>query len=109
MPSESNHIDNFFWRKENAFTADTSHMDTHWKQLREVLPGQPFIKTSGVVKLKKLLQYAAIVLMIAAISLLLFQFRQTGKQPAITHFKPDVVTEKKETNPPGRTPVNQAV
>jgi len=83
MQSESNHIDNFFRRKEAVSVADKSNVDTHWKQMQEMLRLQPARKTSKTINYKTFLQWAAIVLLIAAGLFLVFQNNKDNKNIAI--------------------------
>jgi hypothetical protein len=73
MQSESNHIDNFFRRKEAVSVADKSNMDAHWKQMQEMLRLQPASKTPKTINYKIFLKYAAIVLLVAVGLFLVFQ------------------------------------
>jgi hypothetical protein len=83
MQSESNHIDNFFRRKEAVSIADKSNVDAHWKQMQEMLRLQPAPKTSKTINYKIFLQYAAIVLLVAAGLFLVFQNNKDNKSITI--------------------------
>jgi hypothetical protein len=83
MQSESNHIDNFFRRKEAVSVADKSSADAHWKQMQEMLSLQPVPKTSTTINYKIFLQYAAIVLLVAAGLFLVFQNNKDNKNITI--------------------------
>lgn len=83
MQSESNHIDNFFRRKEVVSVADKSNVDAHWKQMQEMLRLQPAPKTSKTINYKIFLRYAAIVLLVAAGLFLAFQNNKDNKSIAI--------------------------
>ena len=79
MQSESNHIDNFFRRKEAVTVADKSNMDAHWKQMQEMLGLQPASKTPKTINYKIFLRYAAIILFVAAGLFLVFQNNKDNK------------------------------
>jgi hypothetical protein len=83
MQSESNHIDNFFRRKAAASVANKSNVDAHWKQMQEMLKLQPASKTSKTINYKIILQYAAIVLLIAAGLYPVFQKNKDNKSITI--------------------------
>ena len=83
MQSESNHIDNFFRRKEAVSIADKSNVDAHWKQMQEMLRLQPAPKTSKTINYKIFLQCAAIVLLVASGLFLVFQNNKDNKSITI--------------------------
>src|SRR6187402_120633 len=83
MQSESNHIDNFFRRKEAVSVADKSNMDAHWKQMQEMLRLQPAPKTSKTINYKTFLPYAAVVLLPVAVGLFLV-FQNNNDNKSIT-------------------------
>ena len=83
MQSESNHIDNFFRRKEAVSIADKSNVDAHWRQMQEMLRLQPAPKISKTINYKIFLQYAAITLLIAAGLFLVFQNNKDNKSITI--------------------------
>ena len=83
MQSESNHIDNFFRRKEAVSVADKSNVDAHWKQMQEMLRLQPAPRISKTINYKIFLQYAAITLLVAAGLFLVFQNNKDNKSLTI--------------------------
>lgn len=83
MQSESNHIDNFFRRKEAVSVADKSNVDAHWKQMQEILRLQPATKPSKTISYKIFLQCAAVILFIATGLFLVFQNNKDNKSIVI--------------------------
>jgi hypothetical protein len=112
MPSESNHIDNFFRNKEAATSADKSKMEQHWKQMQELLNIQPASKSATVINYKALLKYAAIVLLIASI---IFYIPTNKKETNNIAIEPSIKASSGQSAKTGiasnsdtivRTPVN---
>ena len=69
MASELQHIDDFFRKKNDVFSADVSSADLHWQQMNEVL-SQPVslpAKKPVTSALKPLLKYAAIVTFVSTL------------------------------------------
>jgi hypothetical protein len=73
MPSETNHIDNFFRRKESASTSDKSSMDIHWQQMQELMNIQPAAKPGKRISLRILLKYAALFIVIGSVAFFLLR------------------------------------
>ena len=87
MPSEFNHLDDFFRNKEEASAADLSRQDLHWKQMKELLATPP--STAARWRSSTLYWMAAaiaIVLLLTA-SLLLRTEKQTTTRTTATEEK----------------------
>jgi|KBSSwiS6_1023812.scaffolds.fasta_scaffold01452_3 hypothetical protein len=89
MPSESNHIDNFFRRKETAAPADKARMELHWRQMQELLNVQPSSKPAVIINYRTILKCAAIILLIASI---IFLIGRNTKEINNIAIKPSVKT-----------------
>lgn len=98
MQSESNHIDNFFRRKEAVSLADKGNVDAHWKQMQEMLRLQPAPKTSKTINYKIFLQYAAVILLVAAGLFLVFQNNKDNKSIAIKPSNEKINSPSSDTN-----------
>lgn len=83
MQSESNHIDNFFRRKEAASVPDDSNISAHWKQMQEMMNIHPVSKAAKTISYKLFLKYAAIILLVAGGILFILQNNKTKKSIAI--------------------------
>ena len=73
MQSESNHIDNFFRRKEAVSVADKSNVDAHWKQMNELMKTPVSVPISGskLIGANKLMLYAAAIVLLVVSGLFL--------------------------------------
>jgi hypothetical protein len=84
MPSETNHIDNFFRRKESASAADKCSMDIHWQQMQELMNIQPAAKPGKRISFKILLKYAALFIVVGSIALFLLRNELKKDTTAVT-------------------------
>ena len=80
MPSDFNHIDEFFRAKEEESTADTRQQEKHWQQMKDLLvvPGPPTVKIR-TINTRLYWQAAAGIIISAVFAFLLFV--KTGDQP----------------------------
>src|SRR5687767_13116893 len=72
MPSEFNHIDEFFRSKEEESTAKTNQQEKHWQQMKDILvvPGPPTVKIR-TINTRLYWQAAAGIIILTAFAYLL--------------------------------------
>src|SRR6186997_2221180 len=101
MPSDNNHIDNFFRFKAGEAEVDTTRVDTDWQKMQNLLKTQPPVPVEQPVAgsgIKKYFAYTAGVIVILTAALLILPGKKkTGKK--VSH----VTAIAKKVNP--ATPV----
>jgi hypothetical protein len=89
MPSDNNHIDNFLRQKAGEASVDASMVETGWNEMQTLLRQAslpPAAETAGSIGIKKILSYAAGILVIAVAALIILpgKKRTKSKKPVTT-------------------------
>ena len=103
MPSEFNHIDDFFRKKEEEASADNSMQDRHWQQMKGLLVNPAPVAKIRTLNPKLLWQLLIGFSFVAAIVLLVVRFNGNKEgdelvDSSITTTQVSVPTSKPSTS-----------
>ena len=102
MQSESNHIDNFFRRKEAASVADNTHTDSHWKLMNELMKTgvNTSVKETKLFITRRFMLYAAAVILVTVAALYLVFFEKRSGRSNEKVITKTINAQKKVSNIP---------
>ena len=91
MQSEKQHIDDFFRRKEEAFTPDEQNATAHWQQMQKQLAdtgaGAPVNPKNGMNGMRQIGKFLGGLLIIALIAILAIKTNRSNKKASIITTK----------------------
>lgn len=91
MQSDKQHIDDFFRRKEEAFTPNEQHTTAHWQQMQKQLadpgPGASANQKNGLNGMRRIGKFLGGLLIVAIIAILVINTNRSNKKTITTTTK----------------------